>query len=133
MENLVEKNVRVTYNRRLNCLLVNFSGIILYEDFVRVLQYEFQMVQFYRLRKCLVDLSEIKLYPSGSKEYIQNVWFPYMESNGMKYIAFIVPKNGYGKASMHQVHEKVTEYKNVKIRYFKDEASAFAWIQQVFC
>ncbi|WP_224998655.1 hypothetical protein [Cesiribacter sp. SM1] len=128
MRNLIEKNARVIYDKELDCLYVHLIGFISYNDLVRVLQYEFQMVQYYKPDKCVVDLTAIKVYPSGGKEYIKDVWFPHMESNGMQYVACVVPDNPFGEASMQKAHEKAAEHKKLEVRHFRDIASAKAWV-----
>ncbi|WP_224999169.1 hypothetical protein [Cesiribacter sp. SM1] len=130
MKDLIEKNASVIHDKVLNCLHARLSGFISYDDLVRVLKYEFKMVEYYKLKKCIIDLTGIKVYPSGGGEYVKDVWFPQMERNGVNYIAFIVPENVFGEASMQKAHDKVEEHKNLQTRNFTDEASAKSWIEE---
>lgn len=98
-----------------------------YQQVVDVTVYAFDMVQRYNLRKCIVDLQESKNYPHGAEEYLRDIWYPRMAAAGVSRIAFVVPKNLFGRASMLVVHAGVAMLK-IDRKYFSDEESAVEWL-----
>lgn len=128
MKDLLEKNVQVQYNKELLSLEVSFHGFVPYDTMVRALQHEYVLIRHYRLKKCLVDLREMGIYAPGVSELIQNEWFPKVISEGVAFIAFVVPESVFGQQSMNKAHQKVTGGTPLTTEYFKDSTSAKEWI-----
>lgn len=131
MEGLKEKNAVVVHDKELNCLYVHLSGFIPYDNLIKALEYEFKMIRHYMLKKCIVDIREIKVYPAGGAEYIKDVWFPQIEKDGVKLVAFIVPASVFGEVSMKAAHDKVEKQNKVQIKNFQDLDSARHWIREL--
>ncbi len=128
MKDLLEKNVQVKYNKGLSSLEVNFHGFVPYDTMVRALQHEYALIRHYRLKKCLVDLREMGIYAPGVSELIKNEWFPRVITEGVAFIAFVVPESVFGQQSMNKAHEKTKADTPLTIEYFKDLPNAKEWI-----
>ncbi len=129
MKDLVETYVQVSYNREFDCLQVKFKGFIPYDSFVKILQHEYAMIRYYKLKKCIIDLREIGIYAPGVSELVKNEWFGQVLKNGVKNIAFVVPENVFGQQSMNKAHQTVKEKNPLTMEYFKDLPTAQQWIE----
>src|SRR5688572_18573053 len=100
MIDFIRSYVKAAHNAGAACLDVTYKGFIKYHELVEVVQYEFEMIRHYKLKKCIVNLREINVYPDGGEEYIKNVWFPQVIKEGLQVLAFVVPDDTFGKMSM---------------------------------
>ncbi len=128
MNNLVKPNIKVGHNEMLSCLEVSFSGFITYDELVEAVHYEFEMIRHFTLKKCMINLREISIYPQGGQEYIKTEWFPKIIQLQVKAIAFIVPDDLFGQMSMQEAHS--SEQMPITIKYFKHTDEAQVWISE---
>jgi hypothetical protein len=131
MIDFIRSYVTAVHNAEAACLQVTFKGFINYDELVEVIAYEFEMIRHYKIRKCLVNLHEMSVYPNGGQEYIKNVWFPQVIKDGMQVAAFVVPDDAFGKMSMQEAHTYPES--TMLVKYFNDADHALAWLvtQQV--
>ena len=129
VDNLITENAKVVHDLHINALSVNFNGFIPFKQMEQIIQHEFEMIQCFKLKKCLVDLRAIKVYAPGSQELIKNVWFPRVKKEGMQYVAFVVPEDMFAQASMNKAHDETGE-NSMQTQYFKDLDAARTWLVQ---
>ena len=129
MDNLVNKFVEVRVDKQLNALSVKFLRFILYQDFVKTLEYEYELIRHYQLKKCVVDLRLIPVYDTGMPEYVKDKWFPTVSSLGIQYIAFVVPEAVIGQMSMNRAHQTAETILGMAVEHFKDFKTAEAWLK----
>lgn len=126
MVDFIRSYVTAVHNAEAACLQVTFKGFINYDELVEVIAYEFEMIRHYKIKKCLVNLREISVYPDGGQEYIKEVWFPQVIKDGMRIAAFVVPDDTFGKMSMQEAHNYPQS--NLLMKHFNDEEQALAWL-----
>lgn len=127
MKNIVRTNVKVLHNTEYNSLDVAFSGFISYEELVEVCEYEFELIEYYKIKKCFINLLEINMYPPGGEEFIRTGWFPKVVELDIKAIAFIVPDNMFARISMKEAHN--IEQIPAIVRHFTDGNVAREWLE----
>ncbi len=129
MDDLINNFVEVRVEKQLEALLVKFLRFTPYEDFVKILEYEYELIRHYRLKKCVIDLRLIPVYAPGAPEYVKDVWFPTVNSLGVQQIAFIVPEAVLGQMSMNRAHDITESTAGSAVEHFKDMEAAIAWLK----
>jgi hypothetical protein len=127
MQNLYKDYAQVIHNAELGCLEVIFTGFITFDELKEVIDYEFKMFTHFKLKKCVVNLRDITVYPQGGQEYIKNIWFPWIVAHGVKAIAIVVPDDVFAQMSMQEAHS--ADAKPVTTKYFQKYTEALAWIR----
>jgi hypothetical protein len=127
MKNLITENARVTYIPEQAYIDLRCDGFFSYEAVVDTTEHAYEMLRFYNLRKCVINLQQVKIYPSGAEEYLRDIWYRKLVEAGVSKIAFVVPENIFGKSSMTVVHAGEAAQK-IERQYFADESSAVEWL-----
>lgn len=127
MNNIIRTNVKILHNKEYNFLDVAFSGFISYEELIEVCEYEFKLIEHYKIKKCLINLREISIYPPGGEGFIKTCWFPKVIELGTKAIAIIVPDNVFARISMQEAHR--IEQIPVTLQHFTERDSAIQWLE----
>src|SRR5690349_10176478 len=131
MTDLITENAYVIYAEEQEYVEVKCFGFLTYKQVVMITEYTYDMVQFYKLSRCVINLREVKNYPYGSEEYLRDIWYRRLAGAGVCRIAFVVPENIFGKASMTVVHAGAA-IRKIERDYFKDETSAKDWLHAPF-
>jgi len=129
IEKWTREYVSVGYNKNLNCLCVAMLGFATYEEFVGVAEYEYEMIKKYSIENLLINLQAISIYPPGGQEYIKDVWFGRITTEGIRKVAFVVPEDIFGKISMDEAHKDERNYFDLVVKYFSTEDSAKEWLK----
>lgn len=132
MKNLITENIRIVYDQELKYLHASFRGYVIYEELVKAIDYELEMIKHYNVKKCIVNLQEIEVYPVGGEGYVKEVWFPKAAEYGLEVIAFIVPTDTFGQLGMQEAHEEAEKDAHLKAKYFDDLPQAIKWINSLF-
>jgi len=77
------------------------------------------------LTKMIIDTSNLQVIRQETQKWIQEVWFPRANNSGVKYMAFVIPKDVLGKMSTTKVNEKAG---NIEIQHVDSIEKAKAWI-----
>ena len=128
VQDLITKNAKVIFDREINALLVTLSGFIPLERMKEIFHHEFDIIQCFKLKKCIIDLRGIGVYAQGVPELIQNFWFPQIVKEGVEHVAFVVPDSVFGQISMNKSHKEGQQKENHQ--YFNDFDSAVSWLKQ---
>jgi hypothetical protein len=131
MMDLITENARVAYVPEGRHIDVRCSGFLTYQQVVKVTEFACQMIHFYSVGKCVINLQHCRNYPYGAEEYLRDIWYRKLVLAGVCKIAFVVPKDVFGRASMAVVHAG-TAIKNIERDYFLDEMSATIWLNNPF-
>ncbi|HTJ50140.1 MAG TPA: STAS/SEC14 domain-containing protein [Cyclobacteriaceae bacterium] len=127
MNNIIRTNIKVLHNKEYNFLDVAFSGFISYEELVEICEYEFQLIEHYKIKKCLINLREINIYPPGGEEFIKTCWFPKVIELEVKAIAIVVPDDVFAQLSMQEAHD--LEQIPVTVQHFAEGDAARQWLE----
>jgi hypothetical protein len=126
MNNIIRTNVKVIHNKEYNFLDVVFSGFISYEELIESCEYEFKLIEHYKIKKCLINLREISIYPPGGEEFVKTCWFPKVIELGTKAIAIIAPDDVFAQISMQEAHGIEIP---VTVQHFTERDSALQWLE----
>ncbi|WP_331975000.1 hypothetical protein [Ohtaekwangia sp.] len=107
-----------------------FSGFVSYEELAEAIRYELMMIHHYTIRKCIVNLQKIAIYPKGGVDHVRNVWFPEVVKAGITHVAFIVPENMFAQLDMQAAHTEAEEKKVMHTKYFIEASTALEWIRK---
>jgi hypothetical protein len=129
MDDLVNNFVEVRVKKQWNALSVSFLGFAPYEDFVKILEYEYELIRHYQLKKCIIDLRLIPVYATGATEYVKDVWFPTVSTLGMECVAFVVPEAVLGQMSMNRAHSETETISGMAVEHFGEVETAMNWLK----
>ena len=129
MDDLLNTFVEVNVVQEFQTLSVTFLGFVPTKDFIPILEYEYALIEHYRLQKCFIDLRLIPVYGKGSTEYVKDVWFPKVTTLGVRYVAFVVPEAVVGQMSMRSAHTNVGTEAAMTVEHFSDPDKARTWLQ----
>lgn len=129
MDDLVNNFVEVRVEKQLNALSVRFLRFTPYQDFVKILEYEYKLIRHYQLKKCIIDLRLIPVYAPGAPEYVKDVWFPTVSTLRVRYVAFVVPEAFWAQVSMEKAHKNTESIDSVAVEHFKDIEAAIGWLK----
>lgn len=129
MDILINKPVEVQVEMQLNALSIKFLGFVSFDDFIKIAEYEYELIRQNKLNKCIVDLRQIPVYDSGMPEYIKDVWFPTVHTLGIQHVACVVPQALLGQRSMARAHKDADSSTGMLVENFKDDKEAMAWLK----
>ncbi len=129
MENFKNKYAAVSFYKEIETMIVVFNNFTPFEELKIILDFEFNMIRHYNVKKCLINLFKMQVYAPNSKEYIQNIWFPKASNEGIKYIAFVQPENTFGQIGMIKAHEGIKD--GFMINYFDQQTKAQEWLNNI--
>lgn len=129
MTNPASQHAELALNKELSILAVKYLNFTPHEEFVKIVEYEYELIKQYQIKKILVDLRRLPVYASGTKEYVKDVWFPTVKKLGVRYVAVIVPEATLAQMAMNKAHEASSELQTLKIDHFKDSESAKEWLK----
>jgi hypothetical protein len=128
MDELINEFVEIRAEKEMNAFAVKFLGFIAYKDFLKAVEFEYDLISRLKLHKCVIDLRQIPVYDAGMPEYVKDVWFTKVSSLGMKHVAFIVPEAVLGKMSMTKAHGNTETIAGMGVSHFKDYDEAMKWL-----
>jgi hypothetical protein len=117
MDDLINQYVEIQVDKQLNALSVKFLKFIPYQEFIKAVEHEYELIRHYNLKKCAIDLRQIPVYDKGMPEYVKDKWFPTVSSLGIKYIGFIVPEAVIGQMSMNRAHQTAETFGIMAIKH----------------
>ncbi len=130
MKNLASKQATVIYDEALGAFHATFFNFVQHTEFVNVLEYEYEMVEHYQLKKALIDLRQMKIYAKGNEDYIKTTWFPKMKSLGLQRVAFVVPVDIFAKVTMEKAHNEEDITPTLQLKHFKTIEEAKNWLSE---
>lgn len=127
MKSYITENACVTYVQEQEYIDLKCEGFFSYQEVVGITEHVYEMLKFHNSHKCIINLQQVKIYPSGVEEYLRDIWYNKLLEIGVSRIAYVVPKDIFGKASMTVVHAG-NAFTKIQRQYFVDEASAKEWL-----
>jgi hypothetical protein len=129
MGNFMNKSVEVHVDKQLNALSVKFLGFVTFDDFVKIVEYEWELIRQNNLNKCVVDLRQIPVYDKGMPEYVRDVWFSTAYSLGIRHVAFVVPEAPLAQRSMSRAHKDTGPTSGIDAENFQEDQDALDWLK----
>jgi hypothetical protein len=129
MKNHFTGNASVVYVPEQQYIELSCEGFFSYEEVVDVTEYACEMFRFYKVSRCVINLQRVKIYPYGTEEYLRDIWYRKLVDAGVGHIAYVVPHDIFGQASMTVVHAGKA-LSEIQRQYFVDESSAKEWLNK---
>ena len=130
MDDLINNFVELRLEKELNAFTVKFLAFTPYDNFMEIVNHEYELITKYQLKKCIVDLRLIPTYDIGMPEYVKDVWFPTVSKLGIQNIAFIVPKAALGKISMGRAHGSSEIIADMNVAHFDNFDGGLNWLKE---
>jgi len=78
--------------------------------------------------KQLNDVKRMKPLKKEIQIWMNEVWFPKAKETGLKYMAFVIPDDIFGKMSLEGANKSAPNKFNIEIQYFNDIENAKQWL-----
>jgi hypothetical protein len=120
---------KVYYDSTCGAAIGYFDGFLDAEKFKGLAEELHMIRKNYKSYKQLNNIENMKVLKPEVQQWLTEVWFPKAKELGLKYFAFVVPRDLFGKVSMENANKDTTKTNGIEIQYFKSEIEAKAWLQ----
>jgi hypothetical protein len=115
------------YDHETKCALLTFKGFLTTPQFIEIAEQAHTLRQQNNSIKQLNDIEDMQVLTKEIQKYLQEVWFPKAIETGLKYFAFVIPKNALGAMSMKGAN-KEADKTGIDIKYFDNLPEAKKWL-----
>jgi hypothetical protein len=122
------KNTNAIYDSRTNAAIGTFVGFLSPEEFKTVANQLLGIIETKRLKKQLNDIKQMKVLKPEVQEWLNTDWFPRAQKIGLRYFAFVVPDDIFGKMSMDGANKNAQNAFGIEIQYFNNLDAAKNWL-----
>ena len=122
------KTTNAVYDSRTNAAIGTFVGFLTPEEFKTVANQLLSILETKRLKKQLNDIKQMKVLKPEVQEWLNTDWFPRAQKIGLKYFAFVVPDDIFGKMSMDGANKNAQNAFGIDIQYFNNVDAAKNWL-----
>ncbi|MFD2248651.1 hypothetical protein [Pontibacter ruber] len=107
-----------------------YTGFLKPDVFREIALGTLAVLEEHNANKILADTSGLKVMPQENQQWLDEVWFPKAKELHVRYIAFLVPADVFGKMSMEQSNKAAIQENMINIKYFEDIIEAKLWLRQ---
>ena len=122
------KATNAVYDSRTNAAIGTFVGFLTPDEFKTVANQLLGILETKRLKKQLNDIKQMKVLKPEVQEWLNTDWFPRAQKIGLKYFAFVVPDDIFGKMSMDGANKNAQNAFGMEIQYFNNVDAATNWL-----
>lgn len=122
------KATNAVYDSRTNAAIGTFVGFLTPDEFKAVANQLISILETKRLKKQLNDIKQMKVLKPEVQEWLNTDWFPRAQKIGLKYFAFVVPDDIFGKMSMDGANKNAQNAFGMEIQYFNNVDAAKNWL-----
>lgn len=122
------KTTNAVYDSRTNAAIGTFVGFLSPDEFKTVANQLLDILETKRLKKQLNDIKQMKVLKPEVQEWLNTDWFPRAQKIGLKYFAFVVPDDIFGKMSMDGANKNAQNAFGIEIQYFNNLDAAKNWL-----
>ncbi len=116
------------FDDNINAAVWEISGFVSFDDFSKAGEETHKLRQQHGSNKQLNNIKNMKILSKDIQLWIDDVFFPTAQRTGLKYFAFVIPANTFGKLSMESVNKDASEKYAMEIKYFEEENLARTWL-----
>jgi len=116
------------YDKEANCALLSFKGFLTTQEFVDIAEQGHSLRLSNNSKKQLNDIEDMAVLTQDVQKYLKEKWFPKAVETGLKFFAFVVPKNVLGKMSMKGANTEADKT-GIEIQYFDNLPAAKKWLK----
>jgi len=110
------------------CAIGYFHGCVKHDDFVIVANKLLDIIGKNKYQKQINDVSKMDILAMQTQLYLKKEWFPTAKKLGLKYFAFVVSENDYGKLSTENANRGASQEFDMEIQYFNSIVTARMWL-----
>ena len=122
------KATNAVYDSRTNAAIGTFVGFLTPDEFKTVANQLLGILETKRLKKQLNDIKQMKVLKPEVQEWLNTDWCPRAQKIGLKYFAFVVPDDIFGKMSMDGANKNAQNAFGMEIQYFNNLDAAKNWL-----
>ena len=115
------------YDKATNCALLSFRGFLSTQEFIGIAEQGHTLRLQYNSNKQLNDIEDMAVLTKDIQQYLKETWFPKAVKTGLKYFAFVIPKNALGMMSMKGANTEADKT-GIDIKYFDSLSEAKKWL-----
>lgn len=115
------------YDKETKCALLSFKGFLTTQEFIAIAEQGHTLRKSNNSKKQLNDIEDMAVLTQDIQKYLKEKWFPKAVETGLKYFAFVVPKNVLGKMSMKGANTDADKT-GIEIQYFDNLSEAKKWL-----
>ena len=115
------------YDKATNCALLSFRGFLTTQEFIAIAEQGHTLRLQYNSNKQLNDIEDMAVLTQDIQKYLKDIWFPKAVKTGLKYFAFVIPKNALGMMSMKGANTEADKT-GIDIKYFDSLSEAKKWL-----
>ncbi|WP_026461951.1 hypothetical protein [Adhaeribacter aquaticus] len=119
------------YDEELGAVISVYEGFLKFDEFKEIASSTLGVIRKTTSSKILVNTSQLKVMVKQNQDWINDVWFPEAKRAGVRYMAFLVPEDIFGKISMEATNKQVLAEGEITIEYFDQESLARNWLKSV--
>ncbi len=116
------------YDLRSNAAVGTFVGFLSPDEFKSIANQLLDILEKKKIKKQLNDIKLMKVLKPEVQEWLNTVWFPKAKQTGLKYFAFVVPDDIFGKMSMDGANRNAKDTFGIEIQYFNSIENAKNWL-----
>ncbi len=125
----IETKIRTAYyDENTNAAIGTFIGFLTQDEFITIANNLLDILETKKISKQLNDIKKMKVLKPEIDEWLKTIWFPKAKKAGLKYFAFVVPDDIFGKLSMNAVNQKANDSSGIEIQYFNNIEEAKQWL-----
>lgn len=121
--------IKVGYNISNQFVFNLWSGFATYEEVLEIGNRTIDTCLAERAQRVLFDSRYMEVLDEPSRNYISNVFTEKMTKIGVKYAATVLPEDVFAIQSMEDIKDRLSEEKNVKVKYFTSTTKAVSWLR----
>lgn len=116
------------YDMQSNAAIGTFIGFLSPDEFKTIANQLLDILEKKKAKRQLNDVKRMKVLKPEVQEWLNTIWFPKAQKIGLKYFAFVVPDDIFGKMSMDGANKNATETFGIEIQYFNTVENAKKWL-----
>ncbi|MEM9673523.1 MAG: hypothetical protein ACFB15_12505 [Cyclobacteriaceae bacterium] len=120
--------LEATFCPELKAIINSFPNQLSTSDFIATCSSALEKLVEYQCNKLIADTTDLGVMGKEKQEFIQQEWFPKAIAIGLKKVAFVVPKDVFGKFGMEKAN-KEAEGSPIDMKYFDSLEEAKEWIK----
>lgn len=117
------------YDGATGAAIGHFQGYLNTDRFQKIAEELHEIRKNNRSNKQLNNIENMKVLTPEIQKWLNDVWFAKAKLTGLKYFAFVVPKDVFGKVSMESANKNSSVTSGIEIQYFQTEAEAKGWLK----
>jgi len=123
-----ENGSNAVYDVSTNAAIGTFIGFLSPDEFKTLANQLLNILETKKIKKQLNDVKQMKVLKPEVQEWLNTIWFPKAQKIGLRYFAFVVPDDIFGKMSMDGANKNASKVFDIEIQYFNTLENAKNWL-----